>query len=222
MDDADADPTNELQVISISNDTIYLTRGGFIKLPSSSGNGSTEDDATKGVGIGGKVHLSEFDNDFSGVYFIGYGDFSIDAKSEDGSNFYIAGNFEDESVTIGGTTINRSGEDDMYIAKFNSSGNLVWIKTASATDDSGNVYFIKSISDTVRVENTLIGEKGENDIFVVKYNSSGNLEWIKTVGCQFDFILEVGSNTIYLLIETDEPFYNNGTRYIKGKYFLKL
>ena len=65
MDDADADPTNELQVISISNNTIYLTRGGFIKLPSSSGNGSTEDDATKGVEIGGKVHLSEFDNDFS-------------------------------------------------------------------------------------------------------------------------------------------------------------
>lgn len=32
-DDADADPTNELQVLSISNDTIYLTSGGFVKLP---------------------------------------------------------------------------------------------------------------------------------------------------------------------------------------------
>lgn len=31
--DLDADPTNELQIISISNDTIYLTNGGFLKLP---------------------------------------------------------------------------------------------------------------------------------------------------------------------------------------------
>ena len=32
-DDADADPTNELQVISISSDTISLENGGFVKLP---------------------------------------------------------------------------------------------------------------------------------------------------------------------------------------------
>ena len=33
VDDADNDPTNELQILSISNDTIYLTDGGFAKLP---------------------------------------------------------------------------------------------------------------------------------------------------------------------------------------------
>lgn len=32
-DDADSDPTNELQVLSISNDTIFLSSGGFAKLP---------------------------------------------------------------------------------------------------------------------------------------------------------------------------------------------
>lgn len=32
-DDADADPNNEIQVISISNDTIYLSNGGIAKLP---------------------------------------------------------------------------------------------------------------------------------------------------------------------------------------------
>jgi ribosomal protein L7/L12/C1A family cysteine protease len=31
--DVDADPTNELQVLTISNDTIYLSDGGFVKLP---------------------------------------------------------------------------------------------------------------------------------------------------------------------------------------------
>ena len=33
INDADADPTNELQILSISNDTIYLSDGGKIKLP---------------------------------------------------------------------------------------------------------------------------------------------------------------------------------------------
>jgi trimeric autotransporter adhesin len=32
-DDADADPINELQALSISNDTIFLSNGGFVKLP---------------------------------------------------------------------------------------------------------------------------------------------------------------------------------------------
>ncbi|MFC2104440.1 tail fiber domain-containing protein [Bacteroidota bacterium] len=33
VDDADADPTNEYQILSISNDTIYLENGGYAKLP---------------------------------------------------------------------------------------------------------------------------------------------------------------------------------------------
>ena len=32
VDDADADPTNELQVLSISNDTLYLNSGGYFYL----------------------------------------------------------------------------------------------------------------------------------------------------------------------------------------------
>ncbi len=33
--EADGDATNELQFLSVSNDTIYLTNGGFVKLPAS-------------------------------------------------------------------------------------------------------------------------------------------------------------------------------------------
>jgi len=33
INDEDADPGNELQIITISNDTIYLSNGGFVKLP---------------------------------------------------------------------------------------------------------------------------------------------------------------------------------------------
>lgn len=33
VDDADNDPSNEIQVISLSNDTLFLSNGGFAKLP---------------------------------------------------------------------------------------------------------------------------------------------------------------------------------------------
>jgi len=42
--DADGSTTNEIQALSISNDTIFLSNGGFVKLPSSSSfNGSFND-----------------------------------------------------------------------------------------------------------------------------------------------------------------------------------
>lgn len=37
-DDADADPTNELQMLYLSNDTLYLSNGGFVVLPTNSGS----------------------------------------------------------------------------------------------------------------------------------------------------------------------------------------
>ncbi|NJM14332.1 MAG: hypothetical protein HC896_02175 [Bacteroidales bacterium] len=39
VNDEDADPTNELQVISVSSDTIFLSNGGFVKLPYTAGAG---------------------------------------------------------------------------------------------------------------------------------------------------------------------------------------
>jgi hypothetical protein len=64
--DDDASPINEIQILSIINDTIYLTQGGFVKLPASfSGNYSDLKDKP--------TNLSQFTND------AGY-----QLKSEDG------------------------------------------------------------------------------------------------------------------------------------------
>ena len=38
----DNDSTNELQTVSISNDTVYLTDGGFAVLPSASANNDND------------------------------------------------------------------------------------------------------------------------------------------------------------------------------------
>jgi len=43
VDDADSDPINELQFISLSNDTLYLTNGGYIILPQDNVNDADHD-----------------------------------------------------------------------------------------------------------------------------------------------------------------------------------
>ena len=51
VDDADADPGNELQVLSISNDTIYLSNGGKVKLPTETDPAFTYWDKSTGITI---------------------------------------------------------------------------------------------------------------------------------------------------------------------------
>ncbi len=51
VEDADADPGNELQVLSISNDTIYLSNGGKVKLPAETDPAFTNWDKSSGISI---------------------------------------------------------------------------------------------------------------------------------------------------------------------------
>ncbi len=51
VEDADADPANELQVLSISNDTIYLSNGGKVKLPPETDPVFTNWDKSSGITI---------------------------------------------------------------------------------------------------------------------------------------------------------------------------
>ena len=58
VDDADADPSNELQSLSIKGDTVYLSNGGFVKLPAFSGFDGKYSSLT-----GAPTNLSNFNND---------------------------------------------------------------------------------------------------------------------------------------------------------------
>jgi len=97
-----------------------------------------------------------------------------DVTTDSSGNIYVTG------FTEGGLDGNTSsGEYDIYQVKYNSSGTKQWTKqmgTSSddygngvTTDSSGNIYV------TGGTEGGLDGNtnSGENDIFLVKYNSSG-------------------------------------------------
>ncbi len=147
-------------------------------------------------------------------------------------NVYLTGTFRSSSLIIGSTTlINKSGKD-IYLIKYNSSGNVIWAKStggASAspynrdvscvtTDNSGNVYIAGYFDDTMTFDShTLVHELLGFDIFFTKYDSAGNVVWVKQTrgtsgGGDFVGGLAIdGAGNIYISGE-----HGNDTTYFDG------
>ena len=105
-------------------------------------------------------------------------------------NVFITGQFSSSILTIGATTlVNTGGGEDVFVAKFDSTGNALWAKsgigynygyddgTALVTDNNGNVYVSGTFgSSTITFSPYTLINSDSNfmDVFVVKYDSSGN------------------------------------------------
>jgi len=77
----------------------------------------------------------------------------------------------------------------LFLAKYNSSGNFLWVRNADsatgnrvATDSYGNVLITGSFSKSTVFGNHSIAGIGYSDIFLVKYDSLGNVLWVKSEG----------------------------------------
>jgi len=91
-----------------------------------------------------------------------------------------------------GATNLTSANRDMFIAKYNASGNILWVKQAGGasddmgrgivTDNSGNSYVTGSFSNQANFGNIAITSFGNSDIFITKYNPAGNVLWVKNAG----------------------------------------
>lgn len=108
-------------------------------------------------------------------------------------NSYVCGYYFSSSFTIGSTTLTNNGNYDLLIAKYDNSGNPIWAKSfggayddnanAIAIDGSGNVYITGYfISPTMVCGTTTLTNSGAGDIFILKFDASGNLIWAKNMG----------------------------------------
>ncbi len=87
------------------------------------------------------------------------------------------------NVFIAGATMNSSGNYDALVAKYSSTGALIWINqyagsgnqddfaSALFLDGGGNVYITGAVTNTV-------GDS--SNVLTVKYNSSGTQQWAST------------------------------------------
>ena len=124
-------------------------------------------------------------------------DFGYSIAVDVSGNSYVTGSFSSASITFGSTTLMNasSGSNDIYVVKYDGSGNVVWAKRAGGTgndigysfavDASGNSYatgVFKSSSITFGSTTLTNASSGSNDIYVVKYDGSGNVVWAKSAG----------------------------------------
>lgn len=146
-------------------------------------------------------------------------DFSTAITTDGSGNVYITGHFKSPSITFGTTTLNNSGTgfNDIFIAKFDSLGNALWAKSAGNTDDdygksiisdsSGNVYVAGYYKSSITFGGTTLTTAGIDDIFVVKYDTSGNVLWANSAGGAYgDQALSIAAD-------------NSGNVYVTGSFY---
>jgi hypothetical protein len=119
-----------------------------------------------------------------------------DLALDTSGNVHIVGYFSG-TLVWGSTTLSSSGSWDIYAVKLNSSNGLVtWAFAEGGTgadygngivvDGNSNVYLTGAYDGTASfgASPTLqsITSRGQSDIFISKYSSSGTLEWVRTSG----------------------------------------
>jgi hypothetical protein len=90
----------------------------------------------------------------------------------------------DGGYAIAGETYSfGAGERDVYVVKLDANGNLQWTKTIGGPDsEEGNSLIQTSDGGYVIAGSTKSFGAGEADVYVVKLDANGNLQWTKTIG----------------------------------------
>jgi hypothetical protein len=120
--------------------------------------------------------------------------------TDNSNNIYIAGEFMSHTIRFGiYTFVNHDYPlqcpyNDIYIVKYDASGNVLWAKAAGSwdkecgmgitTDSNNNVIVAGYYGDNMTFGyDTLYNiHTGDENIFIVKYDSLGNFKWDKSAG----------------------------------------
>jgi len=128
-------------------------------------------------------------------------DYGYDITTLSDNSIMVTGNIID-SATFGQgesneTTLITNGTYDIFIARYNPDGTLIWAKHAAGiSDDSSNAVTTISNNSTVvtgyfydtstfgedEPNETTLTSAGKSDIFIARYNPDGTIAWAKRAG----------------------------------------
>ncbi len=129
-----------------------------------------------------------------GTYFGGAGDdYGLSAATDNIGNIYFSGQTASSSslASVGAHQPVWGGNNDAFIAKFNTSGGINWAtyygasgsetSFACTTDASGNAYLGGQTTSTTAIATAgaqqTLNVGGTSDAFVAKFNSLGVRQW---------------------------------------------
>lgn len=175
---------------------IAVNASGFVYLTGTFNGTATFGSTSKTSAGSSDIFIAKYDpvgSTWSWVQTAGgtsfdYGnDIAIDASGNAYTTGAIAG-----TATFGATSKTSAGSYDVFMAKYSTGGVLGWVQTAGGTsfdyglgisvDASGNVYITGIFSDISNFGSTAKTSVGGEDIFILKYNTAGTMQWVHTMG----------------------------------------
>ncbi|MFH0733150.1 MAG: T9SS type A sorting domain-containing protein [bacterium] len=137
-------------------------------------------------------------------------------------NYLVTGYFGGtgvDTVNFNGYKLTGYGDRDIFVAKYNPSGDLLWVKAAGSsnsgeegwgvvTDAQNNVYVCGQYAGTSNFGANQVTSVGGRDVFLTKLTPDGTYEWVKTFGGPKDDVV------------SDIDILSNGTDLVLGGYFI--
>jgi len=118
-------------------------------------------------------------------------DFAHSVTIDIAEDAIITGRFQG-TAQFGTTNLVTSGNNDIFLAKYDPIGNLKWVRKAGGsgndlgravkTDQSQNIYLAGSFEGNASFGTLNTASAGLRDAFVAKYDKNGNAQWVRRMG----------------------------------------
>ncbi len=130
---------------------------------------------------------------------IGIGNGYIDSLNSivatDDGGYLVGGHFSD-TITLGEYTLTSNGSSDGMLIKYNSEGNVEWVKqvgnetavSLSTIDIGTNGDYVIGgyFRNSLIIGDYTLTSNGGIDIMFIKYNTNGEVEWATSIGSTLD------------------------------------
>lgn len=105
-------------------------------------------------------------------------------------NCYVTGHFQSTNATFSGVAVVNTGDYDIFVAKYDPDGKLLWVRTAGgkgydyghgiAVDTRGNALVTGAFVGEGAFGDVPITAAGGAHVFCARYDTDGKLLWAKT------------------------------------------
>jgi len=182
-------PTND-QPRAIALDTagnVYVT-GGFVG-PAQFGSTNVDGNGME------DVFLAKLESTGRWLWVTAAGGTNFDEGRGVGldaaGNCYVTGIFSGVAK-FGDTNLTSRGQTDMFLAKYDNLGGLVWARTIGGTnidetrglavDSQGNCHLTGLFNGSAVFAETNLTSRGASDVFLAKFDTDGRLLWVQQAG----------------------------------------
>lgn len=111
-------------------------------------------------------------------------------------NAYVTGHYQSTDARANGQQLPNAGDYDLFVAKYDPAGTLLWIRTAGgegydyghgiAVDPQGDIVVTGAVAGEARFGDVTVNAGSTSrPMFCAKYDAAGMLKWVKTTSGAF-------------------------------------